>query len=78
MRFAVTGAVASFASIEPVPLHRVPGLQRPSMEQGARRCTARPGLVAYFSFAALRSSSALSVFSQEKAVALCFLPAPSV
>lgn len=33
---------------------------------------------AYFSFAAFFSASALSVFSHEKAVAVCFLPAPSV
>ena len=34
---------------------------------------------AYFlSFAALRSSSALSVFSHENAVAFCFLPFSSV
>src|SRR5690606_25707211 len=32
----------------------------------------------YFSLASARSASALSVFSQEKAVATCFLPAPSV
>lgn len=32
----------------------------------------------FFRPAALRSASALSVFSQEKAVALCFLPLPSV
>ena len=30
-----------------------------------------------YSFAAFLSSSALSVFSHEKAVAVCFLPAPS-
>ena len=32
---------------------------------------------AYYSFAAFFSCSALSVFSQEKAVAVCFLPVPS-
>ncbi len=37
-----------------------------------------PRFAAYFSFAALRRASALSVFSHEKAVALCFLPSPSV
>ncbi|WP_428992863.1 DUF6053 domain-containing protein [Lysobacter enzymogenes] len=31
----------------------------------------------FFSPASLRRSSALSVFSHEKAVAVCFLPAPS-
>jgi hypothetical protein len=36
---------------------------------GARACA--------YSFAAFFSSSALSVFSQENAVAVCFLPAPS-
>lgn len=32
----------------------------------------------YFKPAALRSSAALSVFSHENAVAVCFLPEPSV
>ena len=38
----------------------------------------RPNGSDYFSFAAFFSSSALSVFSHENSVALCFLPAPSV
>ena len=39
--------------------------------------TRRDGCAPAYSLAALRSSSARSVFSQEKAVAVCFLPAPS-
>ena len=38
---------------------------------------AEEGLGDYFSFASARSASARSVFSHEKAVAVCFLPAPS-
>ncbi len=45
--------------------------------RGRRNARSIARVARAYSLAALRSSSARSVFSQEKAVAVCFLPAPS-
>ena len=56
---------------------------RGAMSAQKKRAAKRPVLIRasgcryFFSPASLRSASARSVFSQEKAVAVCFLPAPS-
>jgi hypothetical protein len=54
-----------------------PGLRRDDgLAKAPAHCAGAPGR--HFSLASARSASALSVFSHENAVAVCFLPAASV
>lgn len=79
-----TGAARRF----PGQARAAPGRGRPLRREAIARRKKRAAFAAlfasyggcgayFFSPASLRRSSALSVFSHEKAVAVCFLPAPS-